>query len=112
MPVKTERGNRVFPVSDHASDVIGALAGEMKKSGVKVHLNREVEGLLLAGGKEGELPGAAGLRLKDGTSFYADRVIVATGGLSYPSTGSTGDGYRFAREAGHSVTELSPSLFP
>lgn len=112
MPVKTERGNRVFPVSDHASDVIGALAGEMKKSGVKVHLNREVEGLLLAGGKEGELPGAAGLRLKDGTSFCADRVIVATGGLSYPSTGSTGDGYRFAREAGHSVTELSPSLVP
>ena len=77
-----------------------------------MHLNREVEGLLLAGGKEGELPGAAGLRLKDGTSFYADRVIVATGGLSYPSTGSTGDGYRFAREAGHSVTELSPSLVP
>lgn len=112
MPVKTERGNRVFPVSDHASDVIGALAGEMKKSGVKVHLNREVEGLLLAEGKEGELPGAAGLRLKDGTSFCADRVIVATGGLSYPSTGSTGDGYRFAREAGHSVTELSPSLVP
>lgn len=112
MPTKTERGNRVFPVSDHASDVIAALSGGMKKWGVRVHLNREVAELMIRPGEELKSGKTEGIRLRDGSAHFADAVIVATGGLSYPSTGSTGDGYRFAREAGHSVTELSPALVP
>ncbi len=186
--IKTERGNRVFPVSDHSSDVIAALAQRLKQGGVKVHLHTEVQEILtecakeekeedlteknamqkqpgqiavsgprqkseektVASGAQREpdqkvMPGAwqgtgqatvsetrvqqkngskkngegethhmraCGVRTADGTVYPADAVIVATGGLSYRSTGSTGDGYRFAREAGHTVTELSPSLVP
>lgn len=109
MKTKTERGCRVFPVSDHSSDVIAALAGELKRLGVSVHLNTVVERILTAGGSQ---TAAVGVRLKDGREVKADAVIVATGGLSYASTGSDGDGYRFARETGHAVTELSPSLVP
>lgn len=106
-PLKTERGNRVFPVSDKSSDVIQALAGKMKELGVTVHFHAEVKGLLIQGGR------CTGLTLKKtGEKVYGDAVIAATGGLSYPTTGSTGDGYRFAREAGHQVTELSPALVP
>lgn len=106
-PLKTERGGRVFPVSDKSSDVIRALTERLKRLGVRVYLNTPVEGLLLDSGR------AAGLRLKNtGEAVYADRVIVATGGLSYPSTGSTGDGYEWARQAGHRITDLSPALVP
>lgn len=178
LKTKTERGNRVFPVSDHSSDVIAALASQLRKYGVKVHLNEAVAGIVYGGpagitdgrmetdsgiggsetgggfrgpesdsglggpgagggiggsetgdgfrrpeecaGREtpgtkkpaGEMPRVSGLRLASGRSVNVDVVIVATGGLSYPTTGSTGDGYRFAREAGHSVTECSPSLVP
>ena len=104
--LKTERGNRVFPCSDHSSDVIRALERQMKKYGVRIHLKSQVERLLLEEGT------AAGIILTDGSVHRAEAVIVATGGLSYPTTGSTGDGYRFAREAGHTVTDLSPSLVP
>lgn len=110
LKTKTERGNRVFPVSDHASDVIRVLAEEMKRRKVNVCLETEVKGLLLA--QAAPKPKIRGIRLADGTEIPADAVIVATGGLSYPSTGSTGDGYRFAKEAGHTVTERSPSLVP
>lgn len=106
MRTKTERGGRVFPLSDHSSDVIGTLVRAMKELGVKVCLKQEVRELLI------EEQTVVGVLLADGRKQYADRVIVTTGGLSYPSTGSTGDGYRFAREAGHKVTELSPSLVP
>ena len=114
MKTKTERGNRVFPVSDHSSDVIAALAGELKRQGVKVHLNTAVERVLTHEGEESasDLPWVTGVCLAERRNVSADAVIVATGGLSYPSTGSTGDGYRFARENGHTVTELSPSLVP
>lgn len=106
-PVKTERGGRVFPVSDRASDVTGALAGCLKKAGVDIFLKEEVLDLDIRDGR------AAGIRLKKGgRPVEADAVIVATGGLSYPSTGSTGDGYRFARTLGHPVTECIPSLVP
>lgn len=106
-PIKTERGNRVFPVSDHSYDVIQALAARMKKLNVKVSLNEEVSELCVEDGA------AAGVVLKKGNHrIEADAVVVATGGLSYPSTGSTGDGYRFAKTAGHKVTELSPALVP
>ncbi len=106
MKTKTERGNRVFPVSDRASDVIGALAREMDRLNVKVCLRTEVKELLIEEGR------AAGVVLADGQIRRGDAVLVATGGLSYPSTGSTGDGYRFAKAAGHRVTELIPSLVP
>lgn len=106
MPIKTERGGRVFPASDHSSDVIRTLERQMSKWGVRLHLGTEVRELLT---EEGRI---AGLLLGDGTRETGDACIVATGGFSYPLTGSTGDGYRFAREAGHSVTDLVPSLVP
>ena len=106
VPLKTERGNRVFPCSDHSSDIIRALTEEMKKAGVQIHLHTEAAGILEENGQ------AAGVRLLDGRILKGDHVIVATGGLSYPSTGYTGDGYRFAKETGHQVTKLAPSLVP
>lgn len=106
MKTKTERGNRVFPVSDHSSDVIAALSRRLSRAGVKVRLHAEVEKVLV------EEDHAAGVRLGDGSRLAGDAVIVATGGISYRTTGSTGDGYRFAQETGHQVTELSPSLVP
>ena len=108
-PLKTERGNRVFPVSDKSSDVIKALSGMLGRLGAEVHLHSEVKALLLEDGR------CRGILLKKGgaeTKVYGDAVIVACGGLSYPTTGSTGDGYRFAGAAGHTVTELSPALVP
>ena len=103
---KIERGERVFPVSDHSSDVIAAFSRELKSLGVSVSLHTEVKELLCEQDK------VCGVLLTNGKKMKADAVIVATGGISYPSTGSTGDGYRFARETGHRVTELLPSLVP
>lgn len=106
-PVKTERGNRVFPVSDKSSDVIHALTVCLHDLGVNVELHEEVAEVLQEDGH------VTGVRLKRGNrTVPADAVIVTTGGLSYPSTGSTGDGYRFAKELGHTITELSPALVP
>lgn len=115
--VKTERGGRVFPVSDRSSDVIQALKKEMERLGVKVYLNSEVKELIIEERNEGqEADGrnriVRGIVLSSGKKICGDAVIVATGGISYPSTGSTGDGYRFAGGCGHKVTELSPSLVP
>lgn len=106
VPVKIERGNRVFPTSDHSSDVIRALEREMKKVGVKVCLNTEVKSVEAEKGKFNKVV------LKDTTAQTADACIVATGGLSYRSTGSTGDGFRFAENVGHKVTQCFPSLVP
>ena len=106
VPVKIERGNRVFPISDHSSDVIRALEREMKKVGVKVCLNTEVKSVEAEKGKFNKAV------LKDTTTQTADACIVATGGLSYRSTGSTGDGFRFAENVGHKVTQCFPSLVP
>ena len=103
---KIERGERVFPVSDHSSDVIAAFSRELKSLGVTVSLHTEVRELLCEQDK------VCGVLLTNGKKMKADAVIVATGGISYPSTGSTGDGYRFAKETGHRVTELLPSLVP
>ena len=109
VPVKIERGNRVFPVSDHSSEVIGALSREMNRLGVEVHLHAEVEKILT----DREDPERIrGVRLKNGKEVAGDACIVATGGVSYPSTGSTGDGLRFAEELGLKVTELFPALVP
>ncbi len=108
--VKVERGNRVFPVSDRASDVTSALAKRLRELHVKVELNQGVKELWLEDGAlKGVILAQGG---KKDSYIAADAVIVATGGLSYPTTGSTGDGYRFAEAAGHKVTELSPALVP
>ncbi|MGN0168393.1 MAG: NAD(P)/FAD-dependent oxidoreductase [Acetatifactor sp.] len=105
-PLKTERGDRVFPVSDHSSDVIAAFQRELKKRGVEILLNTEVQSLNV------EENCVKGVRLKNDKFMTGDRVIVCTGGASYPSTGSTGDGYRFAEETGHKVIKTYPSLVP
>lgn len=104
--LKTERGNRVFPESDKSSDVIRTLQKELERLGVKIYLNTPVKELLL----DGEC--CTGVVLMNGRRENADAVIVATGGISYPSTGSTGDGYRMAEQAGLKVTETSPALVP
>ncbi|WP_122642884.1 BaiN/RdsA family NAD(P)/FAD-dependent oxidoreductase [Luxibacter massiliensis] len=103
---KIERGNRVFPASDHSSDIISAMKAELKRLHVEVHLHMEA---VSVEAKDGEF---CCIRLKDGRRIKAQACIVATGGISYPSTGSTGDGYRFAQSCGHHVTELRPSLVP
>ncbi|KAB1439426.1 NAD(P)/FAD-dependent oxidoreductase [Candidatus Galacturonibacter soehngenii] len=103
---KIERGNRVFPVSDHSSDVINALGKELQKNGVIVNLKTKVKNIII---EEGQ---AKGLCLDNGKKVYGEHVIIATGGLSYPTTGSTGDGYDFAKKAGHTITRLTPSLVP
>jgi predicted Rossmann fold flavoprotein len=107
LETKIERGNRVFPQSDKSSDVISALSGELKSQGVSIHFDSEVENVIV---KNGVLSGITVKNKKE--VIKADKIIVATGGLSYKSTGSTGDGYRFAKDLGHKVTDLSPSLVP
>ncbi len=113
-PLKTERGDRVFPVSDHSSDVIAALTRELKKRNVEILLNTKVVSLLTEGKMQEENgpESVKGVLLEGGRKLMADRVIIATGGLSYPTTGSTGDGYRFAKETGHGFVETAPSLVP
>lgn len=107
--LKVERGNRVFPVSDHSSDVIRACERRLHELNVDIRLRTEVVSLWLETETETVLKGVV---CSDGKKIPADSVIIATGGFSYQLTGSTGDGYRFARKAGHDVTELSPSLVP
>lgn len=106
-PLKTERGMRVFPVSDKSSDVIQAFSRRLQELGVTVHYRETVQELIVSDGR------CRGLVLeRHREKVYADAVIVATGGISYQATGSTGDGYRFAKMTGHTVTELSPALVP
>ena len=104
--LKVERGNRVFPVSDHSSDVIKTLQKTMIDKKVKISLHTEVKSLLIEDGT------CCGVELSDGRKVKADAVVVATGGISYASTGSTGDGYRFAQESGHKMVETKPALVP
>ena len=108
-PLKTERGDRVFPASDRAADVVGTLLRVLHRLGVTVIHERVTK--ILTEERDG-CPTAVGVRTEKGEDFFADRVITATGGLSYPTTGSTGDGYRFAEELGHTVREPLPSLVP
>lgn len=132
---KVERGNRVFPVSDHSSDVIATLQKVLKEKKVEVRLHTRVETLLTEDLQpdvsEQEMSASAvqdkwaskkkekgtrarvtGVRLTEGKILEADSVILATGGFSYQTTGSTGDGYRFAEKVGHTVTDIKPSLVP
>ncbi len=106
VPLKVERGERVFPVSDQSKDIVNALRRKMQDAGVDVWLNATVKEVLVEDGR------AVGVQLLNGQKLRADAVIVATGGASYPGTGTTGDGYHFARKAGHTVVTLRPSLIP
>lgn len=108
LPLKVERGERVFPESDKSSDVIRTLHRRLEKLGVEICLNTKVEKLLCEDAPDGGRV-CKGV-IADGKKHLADAVIVATGGLSYPQTGSDGDGFRFAKEQGHHVTALYPSL--
>lgn len=125
LPIKTERGNRVFPVSDRSSDVIAALTKALKTAGVEVYLhtravNIETETVLdeageplIADKKTGLIKKMVkGVVLENGKKISTDALVLATGGISYPSTGATGDGYRFAEKLAHKIVEPTPSLVP
>ena len=125
--LKVERGERVFPVSDHASDVTAALQRLLQQNRVEIRLHTKVKRLLISS-KDGEKPPLednrtvhsvdigekriCGVQLLDGTQIEADAVVLATGGLSYPTTGSTGDGLRLAEQLGHTVRQCTPALTP
>ncbi len=111
-PLKEERGGRVFPVSDHSSDIIRTLSTSCRDLGVTIHYNTEVTGLTWTDGQVDGRQCITGVKLSGGKTEQFDEVIICTGGLSYPSTGSTGDGYRFAKALGHSVEKGYPSLVP
>lgn len=106
VPAKTERGGRVFPASDRAADVVAAFRRELARLGVDVRLRSAVASIMVEDGA------VTGVRLADGRIVQADAVILATGGASYPGTGSTGDGYRMAAAVGHTIVPLRPSLVP
>ena len=105
VPLKTERGNRVFPVSDKAVDIVDALVKKAKQAGVKI-INATISEILAENGKVYDV------KTQDGDIYEADACLISTGGASYPLTGSTGDGYRIARNLGHTITEIKPSLVP
>ncbi len=105
VPLKTERGRRVFPVSDNANDIADALEKEMKKCGVKI-IHETVRHILTDDNI------CTGVITSSGKEYNAESVLIATGGKSYPATGSTGDGYTLANELGHTVTNICPSLVP
>ena len=103
LKTKEERGNRVFPVTDRASDVLDALIKKLKKQGVKIITNCKVDDILI------EEDRVIGVKAQN-KIYEADKIILATGGKSYPTTGSTGDGYKFAKKLGHTIIEPKPSL--
>ncbi|MCI8273896.1 MAG: NAD(P)/FAD-dependent oxidoreductase [Clostridia bacterium] len=105
LEVKEERGNRIFPVTDKSIDVLNCFTKKMKKLKIQYRLNTKVEKILINSNK------ICGVKT-DKETIQADSIILATGGRSYPLTGSTGDGYRLASELGHTITEIKPSLVP
>ncbi len=106
LETKVERGERVFPVSDNSKDVVDALWKFLKLKGVRVQLNCAVDNIVTEDGK------VTGIVTRDGQKLECDSVVVATGGVSYPGTGSTGDGFKMAKALGHRVIDLKPSLVP
>lgn len=107
---KMERGGRMFPQSDHSSDIILALERKMKELGVKIHLKSKVKRILTR--QEENVTSVTGIELDNGSKIHGDKILIATGGMSYQSTGSTGDGYRMAKDMGIKVSDLMPSLVP
>lgn len=106
VPLKTERGNRVFPVSDQATDIVDALVGFAKDGGAKIFTGASAKAVLSEEGR------VTGVLLETGETLSCGRAVIATGGKSYPLTGSTGDGYRMAEALGHTITPIKPSLIP
>lgn len=106
VPTKVERGGRVFPVSDKAADVVDAMVLQLHELGVKLYTDVKVSDILVQDNK------AVGVKTDDGQKFEAEAVIIATGGSSYPGTGSTGDGYKMADKIGHKVVTPLPALVP
>ena len=109
LEVKEERGNRIFPVTDRSKDVLECFERKLKKNNVEIHYNEKVEKILYE--EQEEIKKAIGIKTNKG-KIIADKIILATGGKSYPLTGSTGDGYRLAEELGHTIKEIKPSLVP
>ena len=109
LEVKEERGNRIFPVTDKSQDVLDCFIKRLKKDKVEIHLGERVEEILYDEKNEGKI--VTGIRTTNG-KIEADKIILATGGKSYPLTGSTGDGYCLAQKLGHTITNLKPSLVP
>ena len=109
LEVKEERGNRIFPVTDKSQDVLNCFIKRLKKDKVEIHLGERVEEILYDEKNEGKI--VTGIRTTNG-KIEADKIILATGGKSYPLTGSTGDGYCLAQKLGHTITNLKPSLVP
>ena len=106
LEVKEERGNRIFPVTDRAVDVLNALINRMKKLNIEIRTRAKVEDIIV---NENEVEG---VKLSTGEIIKGSKVILATGGKSYPLTGSTGDGYKIAEKLGHTITEIKPSIVP
>ena len=105
LEVKEERGNRIFPVTDKSLDVLKCFSKKIKELGIKVKCNTQVEEILV---ENSQIIGV----IAEGTKIKADKIILATGGKSYPLTGSTGDGYEIAKKLGHTITKIKPSLVP
>lgn len=103
---KVERGGRIFPVSDKSIDVLNAFNSKLKKLNVKIITNCKVEEILVEDGT------VKGVKTQENKTFLADKIILATGGVSYSVTGSTGDGYKIAEELGHTITKIKPALVP
>ncbi|MBQ3847593.1 MAG: NAD(P)/FAD-dependent oxidoreductase [Clostridia bacterium] len=103
-PTVTERGKRVFPASFKSVDIVNVLKKDIEKQKIKIFYGADTEKILT---EENHI---SGVSLKDGRQFRCENIVIATGGMSYPLTGSTGDGYRFAKELGHTVTDLKPAL--
>lgn len=106
LDVKEERGNRIFPVTDDARDVLNALLRKMKKLKIQIKLKSKVNKIIVEENR------AVGIIYNDKEKLYANKIILATGGKSYPTTGSTGEGYKIAKELGHTINEIKPSLVP
>lgn len=106
VPTKVERGGRVFPVSDKAADVVGALMRAMHRLAIEIVVDTAVTAVEVKNGQ------VVGVKTNTGAIYAAEAVIIATGGASYPGTGSTGDGYKIASQLGHTIIELKPSLVP
>ena len=106
LETKEERGNRIFPVTDNANDIRVSLSRKVRKMGIEVLTNAAVEKVIVKDGI------AIGVEYNNNEKMYADKIIISTGGASYPTTGSTGDGYEMAKEVGHTIKEIRPSLVP
>ena len=106
LDVKEERGNRIFPVTDNSRDVLNALLRRMEKLKIEIRLKSKVNKIIVEENK------AKGIIYNEKEKMYGDKIILATGGKSYSTTGSTGEGYKMAKELGHTINEIKPSLVP